>query len=100
MVHIDALYHLTVYEKQKLRILRIIPLIDLRAYMHPHPLTVKFFRYTVDRLEPIVTVFPIPVHILAVKTLPWCQVFLRIFRMYIVALFVFPVIDRKLLLYF
>ncbi len=99
VVHVDTLHCLTVYKKQKLRVLRVVPLVDLGAHMHPHPLAVKLLRHPVYSLEPVVAVLAVPVHIPAVKTLPWCQIFFRILRMYVVAFLVAPLINRKFLLH-
>ncbi len=97
VVHIDTLHHFPVHKQQKLWVLRIIPLVDLRAHMKPHPLSVQLMRHTVCRLEPVVTVFPIPVHLLAVKIFPRCRVRLRFLRTYIVPFLVLPIVNGKLL---
>ena len=100
VVHIDALHHFPVHKQQKLRILRVIPLIDLSAHMEPHPLSIQLMRHLIRRLEPVVAVLPIPVHVLAVKILPRRIVCLGFLRTDKVSLLILPVINRKLLLHF
>ena len=99
VVHVDALHRLPVHKQEKLRVLGIIPLINLGAHMEPHPLTVQLLRHTVDRLKPVMAVLAVPVHIPAVKRLPGRTVRLRVSRMEVISLLKLPLLDVKLLLY-
>ena len=98
VVHIDPLYYFAVHKQQKLRILRIVPLIDLCAHMEPHTLSVQLFRHLIGRLKPVVTVLSIPVHLLTVKFFPCCRVRLRFLRTDIISFLILPIVNGKLLL--
>ncbi len=99
VVHVDPLGRLPVHKKQELGILPVIPLINLGADMHPHPLSVQFFRHGEFRAEPIVPVRPVPAHGMRVKRLPPMTVGLRIHRMYEIPFLILKFGDGKFLLH-
>ena len=67
--------------------------------MQPHALSVQLLRHLICRLEPVMAVFSIPVHVLAVKVLPRRSICLGFLRTDKIALLVFPVVDFKFLLH-
>ena len=100
VVHVDSLYRFPVHKQQKLRILRIVPLVDLGTYMKPHALSVKRLRHPVERFKPVMPVLPVPVHMFAVKSFPCPGIRLRLFRMDIISFLIFPAPDRETLFHF
>ncbi len=99
VVHIDSLHCLPVHKQKELGILGVVPLIDLGAHMKPHTFTVQFFRHLINRLKPVMAVFSIPVHVLAVKILPGPFCCLRISRVYVIPLLILPLPNGKFLLH-
>ena len=81
VIHIDTLGSLSVDEKQKLRIFRIVPFLNLRHDTHAQSPAVKLFRHLIYGLKPIMPVRPVPMHCLTVEILPFAAVRLRILRM-------------------
>ena len=79
VVHIDALSHFPVYEKQELRVLPIVPLVDLGADVQPEGLPVKGLRNGYIRPEPVMNVRSVPMHGLAVKGFKRDRILIRIF---------------------
>ena len=98
VVHIDTLRHLAIDKQQKLRILRVIPFVDLGADVHPQRLAVHLLRHGHIGAEPIVLIGTVPVHRAAVKRLEGGGVSVRVLRTQEVARLDEPVTCLKLLL--
>ena len=67
MIDVNPLDHLSVHKQQKLRILGIIPFLNLSSDIQPQRLPVKGFRHSHPGSEPAVPVRAVPVILSAVK---------------------------------
>ena len=98
VVHIDTLRYLAIDKQQELRVLRVVPFVDLGADVHPQRFAVHLLRHGHIGAEPVVLIGTVPVHRAAVKWLEGGGVSVRVLRAQEVARLDEPVARLELLL--
>ena len=93
VVHIDALHNLAIHIQQELRVLAVVPLVNLRAHIQPQRAAVKAVGNGHIGLEPIMRIGAVPVHDAAVKRQKGRFIRLRVMGTDEVALLIKPCVD-------
>ena len=95
VVHICALFQLSVDKNQELGIFGVIPFLNLGAQVQPQLFSVIAFRHGEAGAEPIMAVGSIPVHELGIKVCKRRRVCVHFLRTKPEALFYLPAVQLK-----